>query len=158
MASAKIENKLKILNDSSRHLMSFCLFFFTWCKKNNKKTYVVFRGLRWRWSKKEKNNVLSIHETCANTSTDKSICWSICRLPGRPDCADWEGRGQDGGGRLQLQPQLSTVIAHHHQAKQDTSAVSVLLGNRYQSAVGQMNVTCSACKAIHSLVERITCI
>lgn len=82
--------------------------------------------------------MLSIREKCANTSTDKSICWSICRLQGRPDCADWEGRGQDGGGWLQLQPQLSTVIAHHRQAKQVTSEAPVLLGNRCQPAVGEM--------------------
>lgn len=44
-------------------------------------------------AKKRKKTVQSVHEKCANTSTDMSICQSICRLQRRPDCADWKGRG-----------------------------------------------------------------
>lgn len=47
-------------------------------------------------------------------------------------------RGQDGGGWLQLQPQLSTVIAHHRQVKQVTSEAPVLLGNRWRPLVEEL--------------------
>lgn len=60
-----------------------------------------------------------------------------------------EGPGGREGGGLQLQPQLSTVIAHHRQAKQVKSVAPVLPEDGTDRQREGWNVTCRACEVIN---------
>lgn len=74
-------------------------------------------------------NVQTQAQTRASVGPYAAYKDGLIVLTGR--CGGRCGGGQDGGEWMPLQPQLSTVTAHHRQAEQVTSKACVLLGNRY---------------------------